>query len=294
MIELHARVAKYNTINIAATGVLLVTQFFNLTLWLSWYLLLLDDDTIKILLFWPLLLLFGIIQLNKSLLRKFIHNQNKQMYEANNVNIDQVPDQGSLPADVWAALPVSSIRNSRINASSDLAFFGELNDIGIKYKLDEFNYSITYRAGDDTRSAANISGEALIVELENVDFGADWTVFANDQVSILNFQSKQQEVEIIGNDKVKGQLMYNQNNLAIEKIKSIILSTPQAFDNHGQVIGMFKDQQFIYISTAGSKFKMRLSFIISKPGLEKIIIDQKAQVYRFNQFLVDISRALNT
>lgn len=294
MIEMHARVAKYNSINIISTVVLLVIQVLNLSYFLSWYLIYLDDDAAQLLLFWPILILIGIIQLNKSRLRRFIHLQNEQMYTANNVNIDLKADSGSLDQSAWSALPTTSIRNARTKAKSDMAFYGELSDIGIKYRLDNFDYKLTYRSGDDTKSAASIEGEALVVDLDHGKFGPEWTVFISNQVSIRRMVCAQKNSVAVEQQKVTGKIFY-EDSLEDDKlslINNLIINNPRIFGEHGQVIGMFKESQFIYISTKKNKFKIKLTFIISKPGLEKIIVDQKAKVYRFNQFLINVSREL--
>lgn len=295
MLEMHARVAKYNIVNIVSTIALCIIQVLNLSFWLDWYLIFLDGDEIKVLLFWPIILLGSIILLNKSLMRKFIHLQNKHMYAANNVNIDLQKDSGSIPNSAWYALPTSSVYGLNVKRHADMEFFGTLDDIGIKYSLDEFKYQLTYKQGDSTHTAGSVDGEALVVKIQENKFGSDWTLYINDMVNFTNMvyeQSKQVPIQV-GNEK--GIISYNDSTQQqeLQLISSILKSNEAIFTKHGQVIAMFKEDMLIYITTKGSKFKMKIPFIITKPKLEKIINDQKSQIYRFNQLLVDISRGLN-
>ncbi|WOO87687.1 hypothetical protein RZE82_01770 [Mollicutes bacterium LVI A0039] len=291
MIEFHKRVATYNLVNIISTAVLLFVQFLNLTVWSSWYLLLLDDETIVVILFWPLLILSGIILFNKSVLRKFIHTQNKAMYEANNVNADFENDSGSLDSTAWEALPTSSASGLRVKKDADMKFHGKLEDIGINYFLDEITYSLSRKRGDETDYLGRVDGEALVVKIPSSRFGSDWTLYINDAVKFSYMQIKQSnELRVnVGNES--GRILYNDDTV-VDSVKRIVINSPKQFANCGKVIAMFKEDTFIYITTAQSKFKIKLPFVISKPRLEQIIVDQKAQVYRFNQFLVDISRTL--
>ena len=241
--------------------------------------------------FWPILLLVAIITANRRSLRKFIHNENKEMYATNNVNIDNEIDTGSLPADAWEALPVSSIRNCTYNKSADMKFHGELNDIGIRYFIDSFSYTIRYRRGDDTYSAASISGEALTINTTNTSFGSEWIVYVSENIEIKKREVKQ-ECEIqIGS----GEMFYNRSTdeKDLEKVKSIITKNHKFFGKKSSVVALFCESSLIYIDTNDSKFKIKLAFVISKSKLDKTIINQKAQVYRFNQYLVEISRMLN-
>ncbi len=291
MLKLYKRVLKYNLINIISSIVLAIVQVLNLTIWSSWYILLLDDKVVILIFFWPILLLVAIITANRRSLRKFIHNENKEMYATNNVNIDNEIDTGSLSEEAWEALPVSSISYCTYVQNADVIFHGELNDIGIKYIIDTFSYKILYKLDDSTHTVAEITGEALTINTTNINFGSEWIVYVSENIAIEEREPRQDYEIQIGS----GELFYNSgtDEKDLEKVKSIITKNHKFFGKKSSVVVLFHEGSLIYIDTNDSKFKIKLAFIISKSKLDKTIINQKAQVYRFNQFLVEISRMLN-
>lgn len=295
MLELHKRVATYNTVNIASIITLTFIQIMNFTFWMDTYIILIEGgDDLAIILFWPLLLLAAIIVLNKKSLRTFIHKQNEVMYQANNVNIDTRADNGSLDESVWEALPTSNIKRLRTKAKSDMSFWGTLDDIGVDYKIDDFKYTLTYRRGDDVHTAGSLKGDALVVQIPYNKFGPDWTIFCHN-INFQKMQIKQEETTQVTVGDKTGTLSYNStvDNQTLEMIREVIENQPKIFGKNGKVIALFKENKLIYITTRDHKFKIKLPIIILKPRLEKIIVDQKAQVYRFNQFLGELSRGLN-
>lgn len=290
----HVQLTRYNITNILALAILIPVQFLNLTLWLSWYLVFLDGDTVKVLLFWPLALMAGIIAINRKTMRTFIHKANEQMYQANNVNIDTVVDNGKVPKEALAALPTSGIPRIRRSIDLDTTFFGELHDVGIDYVIDDFQYSLSYRRGDDTHYAYNLNGNALIIQSDVADFGPDWSLFINSSVRIAQCVFVQPNHRKVKCGNQDGTLAYSNeiSEQQLEVIERMIDGNSQLFGRNDDVIVLFKGNQFIYITTKNNKFKIKLPFFIHKLKYDSIVSGQKAQVYRFNQFLTDISRVM--
>lgn len=108
MENLYLKVLRYNVINIGASLILLPLQLLNLTIWQKmYYHWLSDSDFISVVLFWPLILLISIVVINMKNIRRFIHKSNEYIYAANNINIDEEEDKGSLSNDVYNELPTS-------------------------------------------------------------------------------------------------------------------------------------------------------------------------------------------
>ncbi len=295
MLKLHKRVFAYNLTNILGTiilGFFQILMFTGDNLWL--YALMADDgEELIVLIFWPILVLFGVIAFNKKLLRVFIHKQNQEMYVANNVHLDTKADKGSLPNDFISKLPSSTIK-SRVkkDMSADMIFSGTLDDIGLRYKIDNFNYRVSYRVGDDTKYAIRMDGDALIAELDQDLFGDDYIMYIGTGFKAKKLLINFDEFEDL-TDVGLGLLCFNTKSAKCELIKSTIESNQKFFENNGQVIAGFKNNQFILMTDKAHKFKIKLPYIIHKARLETIIDNQRAQVYRFNQFLVDITRMFN-
>ena len=148
-----------------------------------------------------------------------------------------------------------------------------------------------YKLDDSTHTVAAITGEALTINTTNINFGSEWIVYVSENIEIEEREVKQ-ECEIqIGS----GELFYNNgtDEKDLEKVRSIITKNHKFFGKKSSVVVLFHVGSLIYIDTNDSKFKIKLDFVISKSKLDKTIINQKAQVYRFNQYLVEISRMLN-
>ncbi|WOO89051.1 hypothetical protein R2F61_09320 [Mollicutes bacterium LVI A0078] len=292
----HANISFYNLVNILSLAILIPIQVLNFTLWFdSYYWLISDGDDAIVLLFWPLLLLWGIIALNRKMMRRVIHKENTMLYQANNINIDNEKDNGQIPQDGLEALPTSSIRQVRRTMKLDTTFFGELNDLGIKYAVDDFKYTLSYRRGDDTHYAYNLSGNALVVSSDRVDFCDKWVVFINHKVHIKSCKYLQPNYENINLKNKSCDLLYYDQTTAeqLDRIKKIINANGDLFGRDDDVIVLFKENMFIYITTKNHKFKVKLPFIIHKMKYDSIVSEQKAQVYRFNQFLTNISRVID-
>lgn len=297
MKNLYARVTTYNLINIVSTITLLIVQYLNFTVLLRWYSFYLDDNIMAIL-FWPLALLGLIVRFNMSSLKKFIHRENIVMYQANNVNTDLERDNGSIPVSALDALPKSSIADAKIKCEVDLEYFGALDDIGINYKLDAFKYQVyrKQRSNKKTRTVnlGKISGEALTIKLPKKRFGSEWILYVNDKVKISNIIFAQRHQEPVGAGSHSGRILYNTDDKPhVDYIRDVINKNPDIFVNRGKVITMFKRDTFILITTKGSRFSIRVPLLITKSRLEQLVSEQKAQIYRFNQSLVDLSRIFN-
>ncbi len=292
----HADISIYNLVNILTLVIFIPVQFFNFTLWYdSYYWLISDSDDAIVLLFWPLLMIWLIIAVNRKMMRKVIHKENVVLYQANNINIDEQRDDGQIPQDGLAALPSSSISRIRRNTKLDTTFFGELNDLGIKYAVDDFKYSLSYRRGDDTHYAYKLFGNALVITDEYADFGDEWVLFVNHKVHIRDIKYEQPNYKNIILNNNSCHLLYENGSTdqQLGKIQAIIESNGELFARNDDVMVLFKANKFIYITTKDHKFKVRLPFIIHKMKYDAIVSEQKAQVYRFNQFLTNVSRVID-
>lgn len=295
MENLYLKVLRYNVINIGASLILLPLQLLNLTIWQKmYYHWLSDSDFISVVLFWPLILLISIVVINMKNIRRFIHKSNEYIYAANNINIDEEEDKGSLSNDVYNELPTSKFRTTKLITKCDVTFWGTLDDIGINYIINDLNYDLRYSFGDDYSYALEFRGQALDLIFNESIFGDEWILYEKN----LRIQRKMYKQKYTYKSKSNSKIVLHSNqDFTMKKdivagIEAFLEYNKEIFQEKRKVIALFKGDNLILIIDKNHKFKIRIPFVLTESKLEKIIYDQKGQVYRFNQFLVEMSRSI--
>ncbi len=295
--NINKQLRIYNLINITSIITLTTVQIAVYTIWYDQldYWINFSDDEAFVLTLIPVMFLILILNISTRIMKSLIHYYNQILYEANNINIDDYVDEGTIPESALAALPSSSKEDVCRRVLADKAYYGELDDLDLVYEVNKFAMVINYGQKKQQSIAYQLRGQALITKTANYNFGPDWTMFVNQHVKIKDPVYVQPNVEPIECDEIVGNIYYEDSlsskNLLL--IKQLILNHPAIFADDSDLIGLFKDEHFILITEERAVTRFRVPFVIRKAKFNQIISEQKAEVYRFNQLLVEISRLLS-
>lgn len=294
--NINKQLRIYNLINITSIITLTTVQIAVYTIWYDQldYWINFSDDEAFVLTLIPVMFLILILNISTRIMKSLIHYYNQILYEANNINIDDYVDEGTIPESALAALPSSSKEDVCRRVGADKAYYGELDDLDLVYEVNKFTMVINYGQKKQQSIAYQLRGQALITKTTNYNFGPDWTMFINQHVKIKDPVYVQPNVEPIECDEIVGNIYYEDSlsskNLLL--IKQLIENHPAIFADDSDLIGLFKDEHFILITEERAVTRFRVPFVIRKAKFNQIISEQKAEVYRFNQLLVEISRLL--
>ncbi len=289
---LRVYTTTYNIINITTIVIGSIIQYYLLVAAPTWYYL---SDDLAVILLLPILIIIGIISANRAFLKRKIHKENFKYYEANNISIDNAVDNGSLTEEHIALLPRLANkelrpRRKREHINFDMFAYGELNDIGIKYSVDNFRINYSIRVFDDWNTVYNFHGDALIVEFINMK-----QQFENPIVYSGQYLKSKVEFPLPKREKYKNAYFYydEKDDDDLNIIKKIISDYSNLFSYMDKQIVIFKDNNMIFLTSKKHKFKIKIPLLITKGIFENKINNQKGQIYRFIMFLTDISRMMN-
>ncbi|MFV0289006.1 MAG: hypothetical protein ACK5HR_06125 [Mycoplasmatales bacterium] len=292
---LRARAMRYNIINISS--IIIFPLLFILQFELGdWMIILLDDDTLAVLLGWPIFLMIGIIVLNKKSIKEHIHKESIPHYTANNIKVDLELDNGSISSYEQNLLPDFLQENKKrrkvIKKEFDLFASGKLDDLQISYKIDKFEYVVGERKMLDTdyQTIFSYKGDVFKIEYEKVYFGDSPIIFMNNSMLA---GCKKAEFKVHTRSLVPnlGYLLYDEDKTdkqVVDDLCDIIIQEIKVPKKAKEYI-IFFENRLIYFTNTEHKYKIKVPFLIHKNKLESLLSDQKGQIYRFNMLLNKIA-----
>lgn len=264
-----------------------------------------DSSFLFLLVFWPIFAMIAIIKLNIAYIRNVIHKELKYHYEANNINHDTKRDSGSVTEQEKSYLPTYYLMSTaRLKSYFDMQFWGTLDDIGISYKVDKFEYLWTKKDRNNNDSKVfKFKGNALVVDYKDKEPFKEAIVFFNnrfnDESSTVRFFSESQaqflletKEEYSVNDEKIGYLNYKQGDILeteLTKVRNLIGETSDFFRKKPKLFVIFEGNRVVILTEEKHRFKIKIPLLIRKATIDNLISIQKGNIYRFNILLTKIS-----
>ncbi len=210
-------------------------------------------------------------------------------------------NQQSFPDQIWEQMPISTFGvDTKINNHATYSFYGDLNDIRIKYKADYFVYEISgYRKkkdieNDEKVSVASIHRNLYTIELEQDFFGDDYFFFCH-KPKIEDIKYTQDIVNPLRFDPEKSSVLgcncgYNQDYYQI--VYDFIKERPEMFMSGYQTYAIFHANKIYYLTDNGFEKGRRVPIVVTTDVFNQLVDEYIKEIYKFNQVLVELSRTM--
>ncbi len=237
--------------------------------------------------FIPIVIGIFLIMHNKKKLKNYISDQNKELLLANNVKYIKEKKLGKLPASVWDFAPKKKGPHCKIEFMTKLKSEGHLQDIDVRYTVEHINYTVKDSSNiEDIKYLYSLYADAIVSRTTDMKFGDKQITFVSDNIQFENmYLVHPHKVKVAG-----GTIYHYNNDNANQLVIEAITNNPNLFNNDNQVMAFFINNMFVYISDNEHDFKLDIPFIINGIELDRLINNQKRQVYEFNKLLTNISR----
>lgn len=284
------RIIRYNLINVCGTLVLIFIQVLNLTKFSKYYSF---ENVLFLLIFWPLWVLMPILSFNKKILKNTIRQEIKYNYLAENMELDIVDDNGTLSLAMFYALPTTNkIKKRKHENSADLLLSGNLDDIEVKFEINEFKRKINY--GIFGRVATRFEGDAISLEFTNSLFTKSWSTFVNNQVKVKDIAYKQPNSKVINTPQNIGTVHYENNATAMQLavIELLIASCQAELNTQDPICVIFKDNKCVIFRDSKKRFNFGITPIVTNRKYTKLVANQKINILQFKQMLLNFNRSV--
>ncbi len=242
------------------------------------------------------LICVDLFRLNKRVLRG---NIQKQLIETSNANNIQVmsADQESKVKPLLELLP--TIQSQKMHTNNVVPkFSGQFNDLGLKYQIDYIDY-VAY--GDNPDSSYDycfeLHGEAVMIEVTKNYFTNDWALWGNNSFlnpKVLTFKQEILEICPVDNRYQDDYTFIYESAESAKKVSSLIKSLSEnshLYDDHYDTILLFKQNKLVIFRKRNKWIKLPIPNIMTRSRYMKLLHEEKANIYRFNQNFVKISES---